>query len=100
MARREEHMFFAGVLIAILGNYLISCLIEGIKALLEGAPPSHTSVWATSFMVTSVSVFYIAKDTMRYMYKPPKSKLRVFDYLTVSFVLLGIFMMVYSAIHG
>jgi len=100
MVKREEYFFFTGVLIAILGNYLVSCLVESLKTLIEDAPFSHTLLWATGFIVNSVVVFQVAKQTMQYMYKTTKSKLRAFDFLAVGFVIFGILMIVSSAIGG
>jgi len=91
--KRDVLSFFVGIMIGILGNFLVSTAIEMSKAIFEES--NFLWYWALMFIFSSVFTFQLIKWAVRRL-GIAQRELRAFDIATIILVLLGIFVIVWD----
>lgn len=94
--QRDMFTFFVGIMVGILGNFLVSTTIEIAKATFEKGNISDILwYWALMFIISSVFTFQLTKWAVR-RFGIAERELRAFDIATIILVLLGFFVIVWD----
>lgn len=87
--RRDAFSFYLGIMVGVIGNFLVSSIFEFSKAILEKANWNILFYWAIMFIVSSIAFFQTTKLAMGRFEIPP-SLPQAFNIATVICIVLGI----------
>lgn len=90
---RDVFAFYAGIMVGLLGNLLVSVTIEMIKAMQE--TNGLLQYWAIGFITSSIIFLQLTKWAMRKL-GIAQRELRAFDITTITFILIGIYVIVWD----
>jgi hypothetical protein len=100
MTNKHDRLGFTiGILIGVLGNFVVSFFVEAIKAI----PAKHqeslpTWAWSILFIVFSLAFFYLAKTALREVFGA--QILKRINIATVAFVITGVILIVTDVAGG
>ncbi|MFQ5821802.1 MAG: hypothetical protein ACE5I5_17585 [Candidatus Heimdallarchaeota archaeon] len=96
--RKSTFAFYAGVMVGVVGNLLVSCLIEMAKAIFEDSMLIVLTSWAIMFIISSTIFFQLVKFAMKRL-ETPERVLWLFDFATGFSTICGIIVIVYGMIR-
>lgn len=86
--RRETLSFYLGIMVGVIGNFLVSSIFEFSKAMFQRAEANMMLYGALMFIVSSVAFFQATKMALRLL--NVEVSLRMFDVATIVCVVLGL----------
>jgi hypothetical protein len=83
--------FFLGAIVGVLGNFVVSAIIELAQSSFANSSDSVISYWALMFMLSSIFFFQVVKIALRRFLGTQNISLRMFDTASGICFALGIF---------
>jgi len=83
--------FFLGAMVGILGNFLVSSIIELAQSSFANSSDLVISYWAFMFAFSSICFFQVVKIALKRFLGTQNISLRIFDIASVICFALGIF---------
>lgn len=95
--RPETLAFYVGIMVGVIGNFLVSCSVEIAKGVFEKAPSHVIGYWGFMFILSSTGFLQLTKWAMNRLVTPtPRAFSRYFDIGTLILIGAGIVVLVYA----
>ena len=86
--RRDVLAFYLGIMVGVIGNFLVSSIFEFSKAMFERADGNMMLYGAIMFITSSIAFFQATKIALGQLgFRHP---LRIFDVITIVCIVLGL----------
>jgi len=91
-SKKETTFLFLGLTLGIIGNFLVSSVIELAKAITEKSPLNILLIWVILFIASSIAFFQPTKHILKSL--DVTKSLWMFDVATLICIGLGILVLI------